>query len=357
MSMGLVGRAKNSYRNLVSLEFRQKVAHWRAVMRRETGSLFVFHLRCKVCLGKNILRYRNPLVSRLVYGFYQCQDCDFIFVYPKPDLSAYYSEAAVPPLGEAEFVWNNHFLTSINKYAGGRGKLLEIGFGNASFLKLAQDDGWEVYGADISAPNVRHALEILNHANVQHATLEEASYPSNFFDVVAAFNFIEHVPDPWHTVKEFRRILRFGGLLVLLCPNLSGVYHRVLPDIFGAQDPLNITWTPPEHLSYFNKSNFKRLLERAGFTVVADESHLTSALWLQHQVAIGPKVTGVKLQRLLTEIESSALPKGDARVGRFRQQVSRLMLDRMLWTLVSDMMLLEPALGAENAVLYTSMKC
>ncbi|PYS46245.1 MAG: hypothetical protein DMF68_19800 [Acidobacteria bacterium] len=259
-------------------------------------------------------------------------------------------------MGAGEVVWNTSFLESINKQAAAKGKLLEIGFGDASFLNLAHKDGWDVHGLEISLLCVRHASETLGLPNIREGRIEEAGYAAESFDVIAAFNFIEHVPDPGETLKLLRRLLRPEGLLVLLCPNLSGIYHLVAPELFNGQEPLNISWVPPMHLSYFNKSNFRRLLESAGFVVVADESRLTTDLWLQHRARIEPEVTEEKFEQLISEMTDAEKSAGERNVDEYRARIVGLLRDRMMWTMLSDVMRLESVMEAENAVLYISRK-
>jgi SAM-dependent methyltransferase len=330
-------------------KIRYKGKSWRRVYFRFSG-------HCKACGGKNVVRYTNPVVSKLYFSFYQCRDCDFIFVFPLPNLSATYEDGKVPELGEGQAVWNGHYLDSINQHTDRRGKLLEIGFGDASFLKLAQADGWEVYGTDVNETVVKHASEVLNLPNIGLGTLEKLGYSDSFFDVVAGFNFLEHVPEPRKTLEEIRRILHPLGVVVVMCPNIEGIYHLLMPEILGDNEPLKISWVPPAHLSYFNKANLKILLEGVGFDVIADESHLMSSLWCQFEVMIGPKVTAAKLKRLVSEIQSASSPRGDARVKEYRQQIKSLLVERMTWTMLSDLMEVEPALGAEVGILFLGRK-
>jgi len=331
-------RLRNKSQNL-----RQRLNH------RLTG-------RCHVCQGKNFDRYSNPVVARLPFSFYICTQCGFIFALPPSNLSEVYAEITTTEFGEGEATWNRHYLDSINKYTNAPGKLLEIGFGNGSFLKLAHEEGWEVYGAELSAPLVNHAREELKLPNIGLGTIEELNYADGSFDVVAGFNFIEHVPDPKGTLEGLWRILKPSGIVVLMCPNISGIYHLLMPEILADNDPLKISWVPPHHLSYFNKTNLRILLENSRFTVVGDESHLMSSLWRQFEVNIGPKVTDSKLQQLISEIRDSPSQKGEARVEKYREAIKSLLVERMTWTMLSDLSALEPLLGAEVGVLLLGKK-
>lgn len=312
--------------------------------------------RCNACQGKNLVGYTNPVVAQLSFRFYECRDCHFIFVAPPPNMSTVYAGYTMPDFGEGESVWNHHYLDSIHKRANTRGKLLEIGFGNGSFLTLARDSGWEVYGTELSQSLVKNAREELKLPNIRPGTVEELGYPDDFFDVVAGFNFLEHVPNPRRTLEELRRILRPSGIVALMCPNILGIYHLLMPEILAENDPLKISWVPPDHISYFNKTNLKILLESVGFVELADESHLMTSLWRQFEVTLGPTVTDGKLEQLISEIQSSPFPKGDARVAEYRQRIRQLIVERMTWGMLSDLTKLEPLLGAEVGILLLGKK-
>lgn len=360
----MLSSVKRGYRRLLSPTTRTRLWHVRGRFQQKLGD-FTYRLsafpgmdrnRCNVCQGKNIRRFRNSTVEQLLFTFYRCRDCGFIFVAPTPKLSGVYTDTEMPEFGEGEGVWNAHYLNSINKHTSGKGRLLEIGFGNASFLKLAHEDGWEVHGTDMGESLVRYASEDLKLPNIKVGSIEDLSYPANFFDVVTGFNFIEHVPNPRKTLEEIRRILRPDGLIALMCPNIAGIYHRLMPEILGHNDPLKITWVPPYHLSYFNKTSFRTLLEDVGFAVVGDESHRMSSLWRQFEVNLGPKATDEKLRQLILRIQSSPLPKGDARVAEHQAEIKGLLIERMTWAMLSDLSELEAILGAEVGILLVGKK-
>jgi SAM-dependent methyltransferase len=357
---------KRSYRAFFPETFRAKL--WR--LRRRLRGLPIepkhfrradlprFTGRCNVCRGNNVGSYTNQVVERLQFNFYRCRDCDYIFVFPLPDVpfSTHYAALTMPDFGEGEAIWNGHYLDSISKHTCGPGKLLEIGFGNASFLQSAQEKGWEVYGAEFSVPLADNAREVLKLPNIGLGSIDDLGYPENFFDVVAGFNFLEHVPDPRKTLESIRRILRPSGIVAVMCPNISGIFHSLVPEILADNDPLKISWCPPDHISYFNKTNLRLLLEDVGFQVVGDESHLMNSLWRQFEVSIGPQATNEKLTRLVSKIRSSSSKQGDDLVEEFRQEIKGLMVERMTWTMILDLIELEPLLGAEVGVLLLGKK-
>ncbi len=107
-------------------------------------------------------------------------------------------------------------------------------------------------------------------------------FDDGVFDCVVAGEIIEHVPDPDGLLREIRRVLRPGGLLVLSTPNMVSWANRVLVPL-GVQ-PLG-TETSSEialgrfhrvlgqgnmvqgHLKVFTWRALGEILERYGFVV------------------------------------------------------------------------------------------
>lgn len=348
--MALKSVVRKVYQKLVPARLRTRVFGLRSDLAVRVGQ------SCDVCHGRSIEPFSNYVISRLPYRFYRCRNCAFIFVYPKPNPEEVYGDAEVIEMGAGESDWNSHFLDRVEKYTDGRGRLLEVGFGDADFLRLAHERGWEVFGTEMSDACVRRASEELGLPNIRRGSVEGLDYPDNHFSIVAAFKLIEHVTDLRATLAGWRRILRPGGLLILICPNIEGIYHRLVPELFGDNDPLNITWVPPYHLSYFNKFNFKQLLEDTGFKVVGDESSTTPALWRQFEVSMGPRETDAQMSSLMDAIKRSDSPAGKERDDEFASRIVELLRRRLGWKLVNDVMKLEGALESENGILFVSRK-
>jgi SAM-dependent methyltransferase len=77
------------------------------------------------------------------------------------------------------------------------------------------------------------------------APAETIPFPDNHFDVVSSFNSLDHVDDLDTAVREVCRVVKPGGLLLLL----TDVNHE--PTI---TEPITLTWdvvdrfTPPLHV-------------------------------------------------------------------------------------------------------------
>lgn len=154
-----------------------------------------------------------------------------------------------------------------------KGRILDIGCGFGFFLTLAQDEGWEPFGVDVSAVAVAYCQEKWGTA-VQRTDLLQADYPDGHFHAVTMWNVLEHLSDPLGTLQEANRILIEGGLLLVRVPNM--VFHnqfrsfRGLLPLIGMKKPSYLGGVaPPQHLYGFTPHTLRLMLNRAGFDVLS----------------------------------------------------------------------------------------
>lgn len=137
-------------------------------------------------------------------------------------------------------------------------KLLELGSGSGVTLARMQSLGWEVAGVEVDPEAVKAARA--RGVKVYQGDLPSQKFPDNTFDAVFSSHVIEHLHDPAAVVSECARIVRPGGLVVLLTPNIESLGHR----------KYGVAWIgldPPRHLSLFTRSALQSVAERAGLKV------------------------------------------------------------------------------------------
>ncbi|WP_174275095.1 class I SAM-dependent methyltransferase [Sphingomonas bacterium] len=137
------------------------------------------------------------------------------------------------------------------------GRLLEIGCGSGSFLAAAARAGWAAFGIDFDRKAVEAARSIPG-VRAEMGDLLDQGFPAASFDAIVMNNVIEHVSDPIATVGECHRLLRPGGRLVLITPNIGSLGHGVFGRYWRGLEQ-------PRHLFLFNIATLKALARRAGF--------------------------------------------------------------------------------------------
>ncbi len=205
----------------------------------------------------------------------RCKQCTLVFVDPLPPTKeleqhydeAYYSEWISSQKVPREKLWHDR-LEELRRYKT-KGRLLDVGGGDGTFLRFAKEAGLEVCGTEISA-YAGQRIEDLYSVPVSIGGLHEAGYPSEHFDIVTLYHVIEHVDDPARYLSEAHRILRTGGLLVVACPNVESKVFNLTYFLFkGKRFRLFSRHDKEVHLYHFSPHTLKMLLENKGFSLLS----------------------------------------------------------------------------------------
>lgn len=141
-------------------------------------------------------------------------------------------------------------------------KLLDVGCGNGAFLdSMRRRTGCEVHGLDLSPAAVGQAKRLYG-LDVFQGTVAQAPFGEGTFDVVTAWWYLEHVPDPQVCVGMMAKLLKAGGLCVIGVPNVESCWARLFKDKWYHLDC-------PRHLCLWTPAAMKRLLAEHGLTVTA----------------------------------------------------------------------------------------
>lgn len=261
---------------------------------------------CLLCDREGVLLYKDLrdriLEVKGVWNFYKCPRCCFIWLNPRPlseDIWKLYVDYRSHVYGEADlkpsfrsklkiFFLNISFdynktdkkqlkiiniilkkliktLPYVGKFSDRlvmflpyekRGNLFDVGCGSGNLISIMHNLGWDVTGVEPDEKAVKIIKEKIG-IDIYKGYFEEINLPEKFFDAVTMRHFIEHVQDPIFCINKALKILKPGGKLVLITPNLESLTHNIFKQNYYHLDP-------PRHMQLFSKKSLLHCAQKAG---------------------------------------------------------------------------------------------
>lgn len=163
-------------------------------------------------------------------------------------------------VGVRRMVWR---LLALGADPSRLGRVLDVGCGTGALLDEMSRNAGEVWGLDIS-PEALAFCRQRGHTRLVQGDAAHLPFRGADFDVVTAIGVIEHLDDDEAFLRELARVLKPGGVLVLLTSSFSFLWS--LHDVAN------------EHRRRYTLRPLKRRIERAGFNTLRF-SHLNFFLF------------------------------------------------------------------------------
>jgi SAM-dependent methyltransferase len=128
---------------------------------------------------------------------------------------------------------------SVNRYL--KGRVLDLGCGIGDYLRYNK----AAVGADINKYNVQYC----NHMGCEAYVIDNDTLPfeAHCFDGVMLDNVLEHLTGPDVVIKEISRVLKPGGILVVVVPGRKGFQMD------------------PDHKIFYDEKKLQSLFEKHGY--------------------------------------------------------------------------------------------
>lgn len=203
----------------------------------------------------------------------RCRHCQLTYLNPRPDdthIHDYYPPeygcfAQCPPKGRW-MRWLYAILVRLKRREWlGRlppnGVLLDFGCGNGHWLRALApflSEGQRLIGID---PNSAAVEQVRRHGIEAYVGDDEAIrqiLPPESVDLVLLNHVIEHVPDPRRLLARLWEVLKPGGELRGVTPNVDAADARWLGGFWAG-------WHPPRHFVLFTPETLRRYAESGGW--------------------------------------------------------------------------------------------
>lgn len=154
-----------------------------------------------------------------------------------------------------------------------RGKVLDIPTGTGALSLKLKKMGFDVYCCDINEDHFELTGLPFKKGNMN----ERLPYEEDSFDYVVCLEGIEHTENPFNAMREFARVLRKGGKLILSFPNYLNIEKRIKFLITGSltrpTNPLLFVGESTSdlamlHLNPITYTTLKFFLVVQGFSIV-----------------------------------------------------------------------------------------
>ena len=124
----------------------------------------------------------------------------------------------------------DHYLKVIEDHRSGVQTLLDVGCGLGAFLGRARQRNpvWTLAGTDIDPEAVEATQALVPEATIRLCGADEAPFPAHSFDVITAWDVLEHVPDIEAARAAIHTMLKPGGLFVFVVPVYDGITGPVI---------------------------------------------------------------------------------------------------------------------------------
>ena len=141
-----------------------------------------------------------------------------------------YSESSYPQK-LCNYIYERFFKNNIIKNY--ECKLLDIGSGRGNHLVGFSRKGISCYGLD----KRKECIEVLNDFTIKECDIETEAFPyeDNMFDFIFSKSVIEHVRNADNFVLETKRVLKKGGIAIIMCPDWGTQYQHYWDDYTHVQ--------------------------------------------------------------------------------------------------------------------------
>jgi len=221
---------------------------------------------CPLCGYDRILHFLNATdrfhLRPELYTLLRCSACSCVWLAdpPSPEEMPYhysqdYHEVITSAAEHKEGKrWEKH-RAIVARYKE-QGAILDIGCSSGSFLASMDNGRWKKYGIEMDDATAERA-RLSSGAEVFVGDVMNAPFLPESFDVITAFDVVEHMYRPRMVLERALRWLRPGGIFFARVPNIDSWEAKLFKTYWYGLEL-------PRHLYHFSVTSMKYLMTELG---------------------------------------------------------------------------------------------
>lgn len=231
---------------------------------------------CPICNNEQ----KKHLYKVDKFSYFECSNCKGIYTDPfikEVYINEMYSSGAYNEY-QQKLVHNSseirkdlldkRKIAQIESHQPEKGKILDVGCGQGSFLKSCKDSGWLVKGVDPSKNAALKAKELYD-IDVITSRFEELNEAEKF-DCITFWGVLEHVLSPQEILNKASALCRKNAIVQFEVPSADCLIKNYLE---------KYSFLPTRYIEsgrhniFFSRESIKLMLKEAGFELVEIESN------------------------------------------------------------------------------------
>lgn len=211
-------------------------------------------------------------------NYFKCTFCKTIFQHPLPTLqemmdyaNAEYSDGLYKEYLEANNLKYATFEYRLSKVieaftnqnpSGTSPRILDVGCSNGRFLEVAIRNGIDAWGLELSENAIAAAAPAIR-SRIYHGDANKIeSLGIEKFDIITAFDLIEHLFDPFSFLHHLHKIISKNGLIVITTPDTSSLAQMLMAKNWPMLQPF-------QHTILLSREASKTLLQKTNYRNVS----------------------------------------------------------------------------------------
>jgi 2-polyprenyl-3-methyl-5-hydroxy-6-metoxy-1,4-benzoquinol methylase len=132
-------------------------------------------------------------------------------------------------------------------------KLLDVGCGTGWFIELCKEKGLVCYGQELGSSLANYTRNRTG-ATIFEEPIDLISGYDNYFDIIVLFDLIEHLENPISFINKLKSMMKDGGILFVMTPNVESFGVNSLRENSSLLIPTDhICLFSPQTINVFSK--------------------------------------------------------------------------------------------------------